>query len=214
MPLVPPIRQRPKRGALPNPDHFNRSHFSNPTHLLPANMTKPFTIRPPFSPSSSTSPLPSPAWLAGTWHVTHSTLPMWKSARNVTITYEPLPPLANQPPQLLDTVAYQPLHGDKRKTIRGVDTASADGRAWDWRGKGWLKIASSRWEVLGWGECEGGRWAVTYFQKSLFSPAGIDVYERGEVGEGVVRGVREALGGMEEGGVGRLVEEMVEVRRD
>jgi hypothetical protein len=31
-------------------------------------------------------------WLEGTWSVTHSTLPMWRKAKNVRITYKVLPP--------------------------------------------------------------------------------------------------------------------------
>ena len=51
-----------------------------------------------------------------------------------------------------------------------------------WRGKGWLMIASSRWQLLG---CSAdpspggaGAWAVTYFEKTLFTPAGLDIYAR------------------------------------
>lgn len=51
-----------------------------------------------------------------------------------------------------------------------------------WRGKGWLAIASSRWQLLG---CSmdpspgsAGAWAVTYFERTLFTPAGLDIYAR------------------------------------
>ena len=44
--------------------------------------------------------------------------------------------------------------------------------------KGWLMIASSKWQVLGYGE----GWAITYFAKTLFTPAGIDIYIRAEQG--------------------------------
>lgn len=39
-----------------------------------------------------------------------------------------------------------------------------------------LKIASSHWEVLGWGEKGDERWVVTWFAPSLFTPAGLDIY--------------------------------------
>ena len=39
-----------------------------------------------------------------------------------------------------------------------------------------MKITSSHWEVLGWGEKEGERWVVTWFAPSLFTPAGLDIY--------------------------------------
>ena len=40
-----------------------------------------------------------------------------------------------------------------------------------------MKIASSQWEVLGWGAEDGG-WVVTLFQKTLFTPVGVDIYAR------------------------------------
>jgi hypothetical protein len=80
------------------------------------------------------------------------------------------------------------------KAIRGVDTPDGDG-AGAWRGRGLLKIASSRWEVLGWGERDGERWVVTWFAPSLFTPAGVDVYSSRKEGisEGLFRGVEGAL---------------------
>lgn len=78
-------------------------------------------------------------------------------------------------------------------------------------------IASSHWEVLGWGDLEGeGQWAVTYFAKTLFTPAGIDIYAReknGLPGE-VVEGIKSALGGIGDEAVKKLAEEVFEVKRD
>lgn len=80
-----------------------------------------------------------------------------------------------------------------------------------------MKIASSHWEVLGWGDLEGGgQWAVTYFAKTLFTPAGIDIYSReknGLPGE-VVEGIKGALGGIEDKAVKKLAGEIYEVKRD
>lgn len=118
---------------------------------------------------------PSPDFLSGPWHVTHSTLPMWKKNKNVKITYTPL----KAPPGALDDlVEYSPINGDKHKTIHGIDIPDATRHsAYNWKGKGWLKIASSHWEVLGYGDEDGG-WMVTFFSKTMFTPAGIDVYAR------------------------------------
>ena len=184
------------------------------------------TLRPPTTsplPTTSSFTPPTTDWLSGTWHVTHSTLPMWSSKRNVTITYKTLPPTPGSTPQettdrLDSTVSYQPLTSDKLKTVHGVETASGkDTGAWDWRGKGWLMIASSHWEVLGWGDLEGeGQWAVTYFAKTLFTPAGIDIYAReknGLPGE-VVEGIKSALGGIGDEAVKKLAGEVFEVKRD
>ncbi|OAP54726.1 hypothetical protein AYL99_11174 [Fonsecaea erecta] len=146
------------------------------------NFRSPSTAPPPpadadaaASADSSTFESPHVSFLQGTWKVTHSTLPMWKNNRNVTITYTSLPENAEH---LDDLVEYQPLTSDKHKRVEGIDTPDAHTKAaYSWRGKGLLKIASSRWEILGYGEEEGG-WVVTYFQKTLFTPAGIDIYAR------------------------------------
>ncbi|KAI9889569.1 MAG: hypothetical protein M1814_005172 [Vezdaea aestivalis] len=153
-------------------------------------MPEKITLRPP-SISLSSSPtlaalVPAPAFtppslsfIKGTWHVTHSTLPKWKSARNVRITYTPIArpssssdrrlsrtsshdshgPTASLPwkGRLDDLVRYQRLDSDRVKRIRGVDTPVLGGEdeqaagSWDWRGRGMLAVASARWEVLGYG---------------------------------------------------------------
>lgn len=177
------------------------------------------TAADPSAVQTHSVPPPAPAWLAGRWHVTHSTLPMWRSKRNVAITYSPL---ANtSPPKIDDLVEYQALDGgDKVKSVHGVDAPVPDcaGWAWDWRGKGWLVIASSRWEVLGYGdeEGEGRQWAVTYFAKTLFTPAGIDLYSRHPDGlrPATVEAIKKALDGMEDEGMRKLAETLFEVKID
>ena len=144
---------------------------------------------------------------------------MWKSKRNVTISYNPIPhPDASSPIQKLeDIVSYQPLDSNKQKTVIGIDTVGNSTGEWSWRGKGWLKIASSHWEVLGWGDLEGGgQWAVTYFAKTMFTPAGIDIYARAKEGheEGVIEGIKEALKGIEDERVKSLAGELFQVKRE
>ena len=192
------------------------------------------TLRPPtFSPAKP--PLdyknPSIAWLTEEWHVTHSTLPMWKSKRNVRIQYTPLEPSDPSIPKentdrIDDLVTSQPLNSIKISEIRGLDKAAVSdstkdaGRGeWDWRGKGWLKIAGSHWEVLGWGEEEGrgegkgNKWVVTIFAKTLFTPAGIDVYSKSR--EGVqaetLGGIKKALEEIEDEGVKKMAGEIFEI---
>ncbi|KAM3524896.1 hypothetical protein NHJ13051_000285 [Beauveria bassiana] len=157
------------------------------------------------SPSSPPPPPPPPSidWLTGTWTVTHSTLSMWRSARNVRITYAPLAARpADGRARIDDLVEYEP--SDKvgvLKTVAGVDTRNdGDDGGWDWRGKGWLFFVSSHWEVLGWGETPAGeRWAVTWFAPTLFTKEGVDVYSsrREGVSEAVYGGISKALRGME-----------------
>ncbi|KAK1242146.1 hypothetical protein MKX07_000132 [Trichoderma sp. CBMAI-0711] len=141
----------------------------------------PSKYSPP-SPIASDNTAPSVDWLSRTWTVTHSTLSMWRDARNVRITYAPLPPKPDGRLRIDDLVEYEPANkSGVLKSVAGVDTQSASGGGWDWRGKGWLFFVGSHWELLGWGEetradGETERWAVTWFAPTLFTKEGLDVY--------------------------------------
>ncbi|OJJ67541.1 hypothetical protein ASPBRDRAFT_47606 [Aspergillus brasiliensis CBS 101740] len=128
---------------------------------------------------------PTNDFLLGTWHVTHSSLPLWKGKCNVNITYQLLPPDSSGTVKIDDLVQYQAIGSKKVRSVRGVDTPSPGNQgAWDWRGKGWLMIASSHWECLGFGQTveANNQWMVTYFAKTLFTPAAIDIYSRKKEG--------------------------------
>ncbi|KAF2725366.1 hypothetical protein K431DRAFT_281314 [Polychaeton citri CBS 116435] len=213
------------------------------------------TIRPPLTtsppapqpPAETYSPPPLP-WLLETWNVTHSTLPMWKSKRNVQIQYTSLAPSdpsvtaeGGESDRLDDLVTYQGLDSSKVSSVRGVDKAANAQRrdVWDWRGRGWLVVAGSRWEVIGWGEEEeegggggdhaptgssppggGGtnknKWVVTLFAKTLFTPQGVDIYSLSPQGvkAETLQGIKKALAGCEDGSVKKLAGELFEVAVD
>lgn len=168
--------------------------------------------------------LPSIPWLSETWHVTHSTLPLWKGKRNVRIQYTPLEPSSpsipkDQTDRMDDLVSYQSAKGEKVSTVEGVDKAASDSRGeWDWRGKGWLKIASSHWEVMGWGEEQetGNKWVVTIFAKTLFTPAGIDIYSRENSGvkEETLKDIKNALSGIQDEDIKKMAGTLFEIPRD
>ncbi|RYP31221.1 hypothetical protein DL767_005850 [Monosporascus sp. MG133] len=141
-------------------------------------------------------------WLYRTWSVTHSTLSMWQSAKNVRITYKPYEADKSSSLALDDLVQYEKKGSQSGvKTVEGIDRPDPDcPGAWDWRGKGWLRIASSHWEVLGYGErplaaAEGGagveRWVVTWFAPTLFTQEGLDIYS--DRREGLSRETLEAI---------------------
>jgi hypothetical protein len=69
---------------------------------------------------------------------------LWKGKRNVNITYS-LPPADSAGVQKIDDmVQYQAVGPEKIKSVHGIDTPTpGTPGAWDWRGKGWLMIASS-----------------------------------------------------------------------
>ncbi|KAF2646483.1 hypothetical protein P280DRAFT_12144 [Massarina eburnea CBS 473.64] len=189
------------------------------------------TLRAPSSLSSSeSSPSITPPalqWISGSWNVTHSTLPMWRKNKNVVITYKPVPDTS--PAQIDDVVTYQPLNSSSTKTVHGLDkpfsvpSTSTEGEGTDtaslgynWRGKGWLVIASSKWEILGYGDEQGtgNAWVVTYFAKTMFTPAGIDIYSRkGRLGAELVESIKAGLAGLG-GEVAQLTTEVFEVGMD
>ncbi|TDZ39680.1 hypothetical protein C8034_v011083 [Colletotrichum sidae] len=175
------------------------------------------------SPSKYASTAPSAYtpppidWLLRTWSVTHSTLSMWRDARNVRISYAALPAKPDGTARIDDLVEYESNKSTPStgvKSVKGVDTASKAGDtfAWDWRGKGWLFFVGSHWEVLGWGEKEVNgaveRWAVTWFAPTLFTKEGVDVYcDRKEgLSEATYQEVLGALKGLEAKEVGEMVE--------
>ncbi|EJT97318.1 hypothetical protein DACRYDRAFT_119442 [Dacryopinax primogenitus] len=144
----------------------------------------------PSHPSLSKAEFPIDAF-QGKWFVIQSTLGIWKTRKDVTITYTPHTP----PPNLAynDHVQYRSTSSPSSKplcSIVGISTllptaaqSSTDtqphqehGAHFKWRGSGWLRIASSKWQVLGYDLQEG--WVVTFFEKTLFTPAGLDVYAR------------------------------------
>ncbi|KAH8598282.1 hypothetical protein B0O99DRAFT_507198 [Bisporella sp. PMI_857] len=206
--------------ATTNPEILQEAHadtLAKPISDSPITLRSPKKYNPQL-PSSTTFIPPPLEWLEGAWSVTHSTLPMWRKAKNVRITYKIIPPSTPNGPELLDDiVSSEPTARTllpQPKEIHGVDTPDGQG-GWDWRGKGWLKVASSHWEVLGWGEREGERWVVTWFAPSMFTPAGLDIYSSRKegLGEGLYKDIIMGLEGLEAEEMAQLVKaEMREVK--
>lgn len=186
-------------------------------------MARQISIRP-----LTTSKLPLVDWnpptidqLSGTWHVTHSTLPLWSDKRNITVSYKPLEPIPGSKQQVLqrldDIVTYQSLTSDKIKTVHGIDTASDEGTAnWDWRGSGWLKLVTSHWEILGFGQDSGVYWAVFYFASTYVTPAGMDILYKSKEGISAetFSAIKEALTTVEDPVVKKLAGELYTVKQD
>lgn len=191
------------------------------------------SLRPPTF-SSAEAPadftLPSIEWLSETWHVTHSSLPMWKSKRNVRIQYTPLQPSKPSIPEdrtdrLDDLVSYQSLSRDKVSRVKGVDKVSGSGQSrgqWNRRSRGRLKIASSHWKVLAWGEETGSgrdrdnKWAVTTFAETLSTPAGIDVYSqrREDLLPETLQAIKAALANVDDSELQRMASDLFEIKVD
>lgn len=186
-------------------------------------MTAQVSLRPPTTSNlpSTDSPSPTIDYLYGTWYASHSSLPLWKTHRNVSMLYEPLEPTKGSQQATLhrmdDTVTYQTLTSDKIKTVHGIDTASGEGAAvWDWRGTGWLKLMSSHWEILGFGQDAGVRWLLVYFASTLVTPVGIDILSDHKQGpsEDTVAAIQNALRGMGDPVAKQLADELFRVRQE
>ncbi|KAI9876908.1 MAG: hypothetical protein M1830_005309 [Pleopsidium flavum] len=165
-------------------------------------MTASFTLRCPtvYMPSPTLPPstvrVPLPEQLLGQWYITHTSSPAWQDKRNVVLTYTVLASSINQPYSPMDDlITYQSQSSSKLQTVHGTDTPSrANPCAWTWRGNGWLKFVTSHWEILGHGELEAsGQWIVVYAQKSIFTPAVINVYTRKK--EGLPEAMRKRIEG-------------------
>nr|XP_018262945.1 uncharacterized protein I303_04434 [Kwoniella dejecticola CBS 10117]OBR85103.1 hypothetical protein I303_04434 [Kwoniella dejecticola CBS 10117] len=185
--------------------------------------TADITIHPPSSdhPSLSEGTFDRSSFM-GKWGVAWSTLPMWKV--NVTITYTPIAGTNNNT-KFEDLVEYR--KESAAEGIRGVDTLTPGSNAatFDWKGSSYLFFVHSHWEVLGYGKDEGSglEWAVTFFSKTLFTPAGIDIYLRSSpntslpaskdtaIRADLLRRIVTAVKAQEGGGVGKLAEGGFEV---
>ncbi|KAF2759077.1 hypothetical protein EJ05DRAFT_332001 [Pseudovirgaria hyperparasitica] len=183
-------------------------------------MAASIVLRPPITSSAKVPEgltAPSVEDLKGVWHVTHSTLPMWKKARNIRITYTPHQ-AGNGPVKINDNVSYQSLTAAKIKNVDGVDVAQDGGWSYKWRGKGLLMIASSKWEIMAFGKEHGSEneYAVTFFNKTLFTPAGVDFYSRAPEGlkAETVEAMKAALLSIEDETIKSLGGQIFEIKMD
>ncbi|EGG10333.1 uncharacterized protein MELLADRAFT_103493 [Melampsora larici-populina 98AG31] len=115
----------------------------------------------PIQPFSKTIQLDD---LLKTWFIISSTLPMWKSKKNITITYSLRPPPQKHQEQkpypiLNDLVEFHSNMSckptTKKKSIKGIDKPlkENDGlvyclNEWKWNGNGVLKVLKSNWKIL------------------------------------------------------------------
>lgn len=80
-----------------------------------------------------------------------------------------------------------------------------------------MKVVSSHWEILGYGESaeEGTEWCVIWFDKTIFSPMGVDILCKGKsLEKGVVDGITTALAGLEHEGIKALAAGLFAVPHD
>ena len=114
--------------------------------------------------------------LPGTWHLHHSTFPMWQKEGVHSVTFHYSLTTLDDQPALLDQVKY--FKNDRLKTLTGYDRPDpSDPSAFIWRGKGLLWFFQSHWRVE-W-LSEDGSAIIISFAKTIATPAGVDILTRG-----------------------------------
>ncbi|BEL06419.1 hypothetical protein Q0Z83_046100 [Actinoplanes sichuanensis] len=115
------------------------------------------------------------ATLPGEWRVLATTFPMWLSGRKINPVFSygllPAPDL-----RFSDEVTYRTRAGRQRR-ISGVDRFDPATGWFTWRGRGVLGLLTSRWRVEH--LSDDGELIVLTFDRSLVTPAGMDVIGRG-----------------------------------
>lgn len=168
------------------------------------------------SASAVFCPLPTIDQISGLWFITRTSVAFWKDKRNATVTFTQVK--SNTSGALDNLAIYQTLSSDNLKSVHGTDRPSQNNPGtFDWRGNGWLSIASSRWEILRYGvEGNGGAWLLVHTQASIFTSEGFILYSRKkEILQSDVQMTLEGrLAEYQPGHLKELVVAMFEVKQD
>ncbi|DAA75244.1 TPA_exp: Uncharacterized protein A8136_1995 [Trichophyton benhamiae CBS 112371] len=187
--------------------------MSNEIHLrLPSRLSSPAAATAETTASAASFRASSPGIsstipLIGTWYVLSSSVEFLRDKKNVSIKYSlkelgqakeaggNVVEFAND--TVLDSVtSYQLLSGegsDIVDTTVGTErpTPNSLPGVFTWRGTGFAKFITNRWEVLGYGNLplesskpiqegdEQPMWMVIYADKSMFSPSGLSIHSKG-----------------------------------
>lgn len=113
--------------------------------------------------------------LEGRWYINQSDFPMWLKGDKTSPTFNFKIIQKNGKDALDDAVMY--WKKGKEKSILGIDkTLNQQNTAFLWRGKGWLSLVTSQWQILHFNAQQ--QWAIIRFSKTLFTPKGYDVISR------------------------------------
>ncbi|MES2799645.1 MAG: hypothetical protein V4638_06485 [Bacteroidota bacterium] len=129
--------------------------------------------------------------LEGKWHVVLTNFPLWLKGNKINPTFNYKVAEKNNTIGLIDVVEY--TQNNKTKSIKGFDKpTNEENTTFKWRGKGLLSIASSKWGILHHERAE--KWAIIYFEKTVFTPKGYDVICREkQPSEAIMKHIKEKL---------------------
>ena len=120
-------------------------------------------------------------FLPGSWTIRATNFPFWLNGDRVNgvLNYE----LKSVSPLTFgDLVTYNKPDGSEKR-IAGIDRYN--GESFVWRGNGWLKPLASHWAVTG--ASDDLNVLAIQYQKSLVTPAGIDIIVREGSSQPVLR---------------------------
>jgi hypothetical protein len=111
------------------------------------------------------------------WYLVTSSSTFWHDKYDISVTHSNLKSTATTD-SFDNLTAYKTRGSDKPGSVKGVDsTEKANPGVFQWRGTGLLRMVSLRWELLGFGQTEGGvRWMITSAQKTMFTPPSLNIY--------------------------------------
>ena len=113
--------------------------------------------------------------LSGTWFIISTNFPMWLDGSKTNPTFNYTITEKKGKTFLIDEVKY--IKKGETKTIKGFDYLDPNNdKAFTWRGKEFLAIAKSHWEVKLLDD--KSEWAVIWFSKTLFTPEGVDIISK------------------------------------
>ncbi|KAF2639262.1 hypothetical protein P280DRAFT_454449 [Massarina eburnea CBS 473.64] len=142
-------------------------HFRLPTNLIESTSVPKSTFQAPLQDL-----------FEGEWYMIRSSCSFWKDKRNVRLKY------TSASSHIDDRASYQTVTSDAIKCMDGRDTPSdSETGIFTWQGKGLLRVASARWEVLCFtSRPNTGDWMLVYTHKSIFTSPSVNLMCRNKVG--------------------------------
>ncbi|KAK8075554.1 hypothetical protein PG997_010217 [Apiospora hydei] len=129
--------------------------------------------------------LPTTTELVGEWHMAATSSAFWKDRKHsVSITYQSSTKSGPAGAALDDVASYYAIDSSTQHSTKGVSTPSTScSGVYDWHGTGFLRLVSTRWEIVGYGSLEemGAVVLVTLAQKTMFSPQSLSIYSKEKI---------------------------------
>lgn len=198
--------------------------------LMSSNSSSTTSVEPEQQPQ-----LPSYRDLTScTWHMIASSSSMWQDRKHsLTINYS-TPADGND--EFHDETTWYEDNSNKQTSTKGICSplGTEPGFVYNWRGAGWLRWVTTKWEILGLGVWssnfhdgaevmeevneDGVVVLVTLVSKTMFSPQAISIFLQDRLAavneERVIKGILEALKSLGGQSLCNEVDKMVAIPRN